>query len=244
MRRGEKSHAPVCRARLWRRCACGRHCVQRETHWAAARSACFRGHRAHLAADAPAPAASAPSGVLVPAAPVLLAALTAGQRTVIPVAPLIAPPGVVLASTREIAQLLDWRPHLFDFESTPLAEGVETFNRRNSLHLVIGDDDLRALPIVASFRSDTAEGFVRLIEGTMGVAPPAGLPRLAVSRLHRKAGANLFGPRLNHPSDPIPQTRGPLMAERTSRIVPSQKAPYFAQRDVQRCTQRSPRHNH
>ncbi len=192
----------------------------------------------------PAPAASAPSGVLVPAAPVLLAALTAGQRTVIPVAPLIAPPGVVLASTREIAQLLDWRPHLFDFESTPLAEGVETFNRRNSLHLVIGDDDLRALPIVASFRSDTAEGFVRLIEGTMGVAPPAGLPRLAVSRLHRKAGANLFGPRLNHPSDPIPQTRGPLMAERTSRIVPSQKAPYFAQRDVQRFTQRSPRHNH
>ncbi len=102
-------------------------------------------------------------------APAVLAALTAGQRTVIPVASVIAPPVVVPASTREIAQLLDWRPHLLDFESTPLAEVVETFNRRNSLRLVIGDDELRALPIVASIRSDNVAGFVRLLEGTMGV---------------------------------------------------------------------------
>jgi transmembrane sensor len=103
------------------------------------------------------------------AAPAILGALTAGQRTVIPVETVIAPPIIVPASTREIAQLLDWQPHLLDFESTPLAEVVETFNRRNSLRLVIGDEELRALPIVASIRSDNVEGFVRLLEGTMGV---------------------------------------------------------------------------
>ncbi len=114
-----------------------------------------------------APAASA--GSAPTAAPVVLAALTAGQRTVIPVATVIAPPVVVPASVPEIARLLDWQPHLLDFESTPLAEVVETFNRRNPQRLVIGDEELRSLTIVASIRSDNVEGFVRLLEGTMGV---------------------------------------------------------------------------
>jgi transmembrane sensor len=111
---------------------------------------------------------SQPPAEKVSAAPAP-AVLTAGQRTVIPVAPVIAPPVVLPASTREIAQLLDWQPRLLDFESTPLAEVVDTFNRRNSLRLVLADDTLRALPIVASIRSDNVEGFVRLLEGTMGV---------------------------------------------------------------------------
>jgi len=124
----------------------------------------------HVSQQTPAAhAAITPSGGPAPATPVVLAALTAGQRTVIAVAPVIAPPVVVPASTHEIAQLLDWQPRLLDFESTPLAEVVETFNRRNSLRLVIGDEELRALPIVASIRSDNVEGFVRLLEGTMGV---------------------------------------------------------------------------
>ena len=114
-------------------------------------------------------AAGAAAGSAPSAAPVVLAALTAGQRTVIPVATVIAPPVVVPASVPEIARLLDWQPHLLDFESTPLAEVVETFNRRNPQRLVIGDEELRALTIVASIRSDNVEGFVRLLEGTMGV---------------------------------------------------------------------------
>ena len=114
-------------------------------------------------------AAGAAAGSAPSAAPVVLAALTAGQRTVIPVATVIAPPVVVPASVPEIARLLDWQPRLLDFESTPLAEVVETFNRRNPQRLVIGDEELRALTIVASIRSDNVEGFVRLLEGTMGV---------------------------------------------------------------------------
>ena len=114
-------------------------------------------------------AAGAAAGSAPSAAPVVLAALTAGPRTVFPVATVIAPPVIVPASVPEIARLLDWQPRLLDFESTPLAEVVENFNRRNSLRLVLGDDGLRALPIVASIRSDNVEGFVRLLEGTMGV---------------------------------------------------------------------------
>jgi len=114
-------------------------------------------------------ATGASAGPAPTAAPVVLAALTAGQRTVISVATVIAPPVVVQASVPEIARLLDWQPHLLDFESTPLAEVVETFNRRNPQRLVIGDEELRALTIVASIRSDNVESFVRLLEGTMGV---------------------------------------------------------------------------
>lgn len=120
-------------------------------------------------AHAPSMATGASAGPAPTAAPVVLAALSAGQRTVIPVATVIAPPVVVPASVPEIARLLDWQPHLLDFESAPLAEVVETFNRRNPQRLVVGDEELRSLTIVASIGSDNVEGFVRLLEGTMGV---------------------------------------------------------------------------
>ena len=99
----------------------------------------------------------------------VLAALSAGQRTVIAVAPAIAPPAVLSVSAPEVERLLEWRPRLLDFESTPLADAVEVFNRRNTVQLVIADAELHALPIVASIRSDNVEGFVRMLEATMGV---------------------------------------------------------------------------
>lgn len=99
----------------------------------------------------------------------VLAELSAGHRVVIPVAPVIEPPVVLPVSRQEIEQTLEWKPRLLDFDSTPLAEVVDTFNRRNPTPLVIGDAELRGLPIVASIRSDNVDGFVRLLEATMGV---------------------------------------------------------------------------
>lgn len=120
----------------------------------------------HVAQEKPADdAAPAGSG---PRAPVL-AELSAGHRTVIPMAPEIAAPAVVAASAQDIDRLLEWRPRLLDFDSTPLADVVAEFNRRNPTRLALGDDDLRTLPIVASIRSDNVEGFVRLLEATMGL---------------------------------------------------------------------------
>jgi len=126
---------------------------------------------------APEPTAATTSGSPAPAATVVLAALNAGHRTVIPVAAVHATPVIVPASPHEIAQILDWQPRLLDFDSTPLAEVVDSFNRRNPQRLVIGDPALAGLPIVASIRSDNVEGFVRLLEGAMGVKaerPPSG----------------------------------------------------------------------
>jgi transmembrane sensor len=113
------------------------------------------------------------SGVVMPSAatsaPVLLAELSAGQRTVVPMAENAASPVVVATSRPEIDQLLEWQPRLLDFDSTPLADVVAVFNRRNSRQIVIDDDSLRGLPLVASIRSDNVEGLVRQLEATMGV---------------------------------------------------------------------------
>lgn len=111
---------------------------------------------------------SKPAAQPSPPAPVL-AELTAGNRTVIAVAAIVVPPVVVPTSPAEIEQLLDWKPRLLDFDSTPLEDVVATFNRRNVTRLTIVDDALRTLPIVASIRSDNVAGFVRLLEATMGV---------------------------------------------------------------------------
>ncbi len=119
----------------------------------------------------PTPARTTGAETTAPAAvhPVVLAAISAGELTVVPLAPVIAPPVVVPVSKGEVAQLLDWQPRLLDFNSEPLAEVVATFNRRSTVRVIIGDEELRTLPIVASIRSDNVEGFVRLLEATMGV---------------------------------------------------------------------------
>lgn len=69
----------------------------------------------------------------------------------------------------ETEALLRWKPEVLEFASQPLAEVVEQFNQRNSLKIVLADESLRAIPIVASFRSNNVLGFVKLLEVT-GVA--------------------------------------------------------------------------
>jgi transmembrane sensor len=108
--------------------------------------------------------AKAPAG-----RPEVLAMVSAGERTVVGLAEVISAPVVLPVTKAEVGQLLDWQPHLLDFNSEPLADVVAVFNRRNSARLVIGDESLRTLPIIASIRSDNVEGFVRLLEATMGV---------------------------------------------------------------------------
>lgn len=94
--------------------------------------------------------------------------LVAGQKVVLRVAT-IAPVAADAVTADEVEQLLAWKPVLLDFNTQPLGEVVAQFNRRNRLQLVIADEMLTTLPIVASFRSDNVEGFVRLLELTSGV---------------------------------------------------------------------------
>lgn len=96
--------------------------------------------------------------------------LTAGERVI--VSP-NTPPGARLQPTlvpaAEIDRTLAWQPRLLEFASLPLAEVVAVFNRHNTVQLRVDDAELAALPIVATFRSDNVEGFLRLLGATAGV---------------------------------------------------------------------------
>jgi transmembrane sensor len=95
--------------------------------------------------------------------------VAAGERAVVAITAVVAPPQVASVSEEEIARALAWQPRLLDFNSTPLAEVVREFNRRNRVQLELGDAALGQLPIVASIRSDNVEGFVRLLESSTNV---------------------------------------------------------------------------
>ena len=109
--------------------------------------------------DPPAASAAASSAPDVSAGQRVVVALTGGQT-----------PVVTAVSDEEIARRLVWQPRLLDFSATPLAEVAAEFNRRNRTQLVLADPALRAMPIVASFRSDNLDGFVRMLELSAGVS--------------------------------------------------------------------------
>ena len=101
--------------------------------------------------------------------------LIAHERLTVPLAPAPPSPGPspallpVTVSASEIARTLAWQPRLLEFSAAPLAEVVAEFNRHNTLQLALADPALASLPVTASFRSDNAAGFVRLLEATAGV---------------------------------------------------------------------------
>lgn len=89
-------------------------------------------------------------------------------------------------AVEEIESLLDWRHELLDFDSTPLAEAIEAFNRRNSVQLVIADPVLLDEPIVGSSRSDNIERFVLLLEAAIGIDVDKSEPGKIVLRKGRE----------------------------------------------------------
>lgn len=78
-------------------------------------------------------------------------------------------PHVAALFADEMARRLHWSPPLLDFNSSPLADVVAEFNRRNRVQLVLADPGLQQMPIVASFSADNVEGFVRMLELSSGV---------------------------------------------------------------------------
>jgi transmembrane sensor len=101
--------------------------------------------------------------------------LVAHERVTVPLAPASAaldasrPPLPVSVTAAEIARALEWQPRLLEFSSAPLAQVVAEFNRHNTVQLALADPALADVPVIASFRSDNVEGFVRLLEATAGV---------------------------------------------------------------------------
>lgn len=90
--------------------------------------------------------------------------LTAGEGTVVSLAPSAPTPQVTVVPPAEIEARLAWQPRLLDFTDAPLSEIVAEFNRHNPVRLTLIGPDLGRLRLSVMFRSDNVEGFVRLME--------------------------------------------------------------------------------
>ncbi len=104
----------------------------------------------------------------------LVPVLSAGERAVValPSKTSNAPATTVVApvTVEEMALKLDWRAPRLQFHETSLADAVAEFNRLNHHHqIVIADPDLDRIRIGGTFRSDNVDGFVRLLNTTLGI---------------------------------------------------------------------------
>jgi len=89
--------------------------------------------------------------------------LAAGHRVVIDTvarAP-ITPEAVTPA---DLERVLTWQGTQLVFERTPLGEAIAAFNSFNRLQLVLGEPALAARRLGGTFRADSVDAFVRLLE--------------------------------------------------------------------------------
>ncbi|MBX3737046.1 MAG: FecR domain-containing protein [Candidatus Didemnitutus sp.] len=108
-----------------------------------------------------------------------------GQRVSVPTVAAAAAtaPAVENVSPAVVRAELSWREPRLRFLEAPLAEVVRQFNARNRVQIELGDADLAALPVEATFRAEDVEAFVRLLtsSGEM-VAVRAGPDRIVIRR--------------------------------------------------------------
>lgn len=80
--------------------------------------------------------------------------------------------GIVIreVSESELRHTMAWKPVTLRFESAPLREVVAQFNRYNSMQLVIADPAIADIRIVAKFRSNNLQSFLRLLEVTSDIS--------------------------------------------------------------------------
>jgi transmembrane sensor len=100
------------------------------------------------------------------------ALVTAGNRVVVPASPLPrAPvaPAVQAMSATELAERLAWRIPRLEFNGTDLAEAVGLMNRHNRVQIIMAEPAVGQVRVSGTFRSDNPEGFVRLVEATLGL---------------------------------------------------------------------------
>ena len=95
--------------------------------------------------------------------------IAASHRVLVSLAPSGPAPAITPVTTEQMRAALAWQVPRFQFFETPLAEAVAEFNRRNPQQVVIGDPELAAVPIGGTFRVDNVDGFVSLLELSLGV---------------------------------------------------------------------------
>ena len=103
---------------------------------------------------------------------ILVPMLAAGEKAVVQLANLtsVSLPVVTPLTQDEVNRQLDWQAPRLNFHETTLADAVAEFNRLN-IHrqIVIADPSINTIKIGGTFRSDNVEGFVRLLNTTLGI---------------------------------------------------------------------------
>lgn len=109
----------------------------------------------------PASAATAGDPLLVAGEQALVAGRSNGSAPELATVAKVDPPAIQRA--------LAWQERRLEFDATPLAEVVAEFNRYNRQQLVIADASLAAKRFSGTFRADSYEPLVRLLEEDFGV---------------------------------------------------------------------------
>lgn len=116
------------------------------------------------------PAGLRPAERLTAATP--LAAIEAGKRVVVEIAPSADIPEVCEVLPSDLRERLAWRSPRLEFTRTPLAEAVALLNRHapsSAAQLAIADPTVATTRVSGVFRADNTDAFVLLLEEAFGV---------------------------------------------------------------------------
>ncbi len=97
------------------------------------------------------------------------AIVTAGQRAIVPTAPLAPPPQVTSVTPAQTGEKLGWRVPRLEFNETPLAEVVDLIHRHSATRLRLIGRDLRAIEITGALRADNLDPLLRMLENHYGI---------------------------------------------------------------------------
>jgi transmembrane sensor len=100
--------------------------------------------------------------------------LVAGERAIVstassPTSPALPPATVEKVDLSVAQRALAWQERRLEFDEAPLSEVVGEFNRYNRHQLVIADPALASKRFSGTFRADSYESLVRLLETDFGV---------------------------------------------------------------------------
>ncbi len=76
---------------------------------------------------------------------------------------------ISLVSEEQLSSLLAWKPETLVFKGAPLSEVVAAFNRYNEQQLIISDDRIKEIQIVANLRSNKINGFLETLRITSNI---------------------------------------------------------------------------
>jgi transmembrane sensor len=103
---------------------------------------------------------------------------------------MISPGGVAVAGIAgvlvqdnplsDVEDRLSWRQGTLVFHDTSLTEAVAEFNRYNTRQIAIEDPDIGALRIGGQFRTNNAQGFVRLLADAFPIQIEANDTRISL----------------------------------------------------------------